>query len=372
VEADTNIGRARRCAALRRALRELTPSTRWPEPLLVEEPGESLRAALQEELAEGDAASLDAERIAAVDEELDILVRRALERLERIPDSALRSPPDDRTGPPAAEESPPLRVLLTVATLGWALRAPETEPALRELGVDPTPVRERWLAELEGWVHARTGALLTAGRYEPARALSDLKILCLAPLRSEGTEPLPGAPSGAPGSSPRAGAPPGTRTARGSRPAAEAWRAPSPRPEPGAEALPEAPPRELSPESGRRRVRRALALALTAAGVATGAWWLQPGSGSVEILGERELAALSTHLEAGYRDVRGPRSIFIGTTAPSWERLAPEQRMEEARALERRLAGGGVEEVMLFDRRHRLELHLGGRTAREGRPQKIM
>jgi len=383
-------GRTRRFAALRRALRSLTPSMRWPEALLPEAGDAELRAGLEPpapddatSLAPG-AARLDTDALASLDEELDVLARRLAAELG-VPElrEELRDGEEADDPQPAAEveaEARTLRVFATVCALGWALRDGQAEATLRELGADPDGVREHWLPVLEAWVHARTGAFLAAGHYEAARTLSDLKIRCLSPLRAEETQPRPSAPGQAAcletgrrapsgsGNTPSARDPGNASdTAGGARsweapPSTERWGEVSGRADPGEEPLPETPPSEPTlpptPEASRRRTRRALSLALIAALVSVAGWWLQPSAGSVEILGKGEIAALSPHLATGYRDVRGTRSIFIGTVTPSWERLGLAERIEAGRDLEGRLADDGVEEVMLFDRARRLTFHL--------------
>jgi len=344
---------------------------RWPEPLLPEAGDAELRAGLEPEPADeaaglaGEAARVDA--LATLDEELDVLARHLAENLG---DRELRAESEAAAAEPG-DEPPALRVFATLCALGWALCDERAEATLRQLGVDPGVVHGRWLPELEAWAHARTGALLAAGHYEAARALSDLKIRCLSPLRLEHTQPSPSAPAGDAGAGPPAATPSASGETGESGDAVRPWGArggparwtdTAARADPGREPLPETPPSELpippTPEAPRRRARRALSLALVAALVAVAAWWLQPSPGSVEILDEREIAALSPHLATGYRDVRGTRGIFIGTVAPSWSRLERAERIEAGRNLERRLAGAGVAEVMLFDRARRLTLHL--------------
>ena len=85
---------------------------------------------------------------------------------------------------------------------------------------------------------------------------------------------------------------------------------------------------------------------------------IQPNE--IEMLSTQELSQIASFISSGYRGDSGSGSLFIGTVNQQWYRLNDEDQISESLELAKELGYGGVEEVMLFDTRHALVLHLVG------------
>ena len=133
--------------------------------------------------------------------------------------------------------------------------------------------------------------------------------------------------------------------ARATAPMAPQWNVPD---------LPLAP-RPVVPVARPRAAQGAIRTVLAAGMMGLAAWvWLAPPAGSVRVLSDRNLAAVSPVLQTGYRDRAGTGPLFIGTVGSSWESMAAPTRRSIARTIVDRLSGAGVREVLLYDHALRL------------------
>ncbi len=127
---------------------------------------------------------------------------------------------------------------------------------------------------------------------------------------------------------------------------------------------PRAPGRATGPSPRRGRlVRLAIAASIVAAALTgTTQLWIPRNQHSLAMLPANSVRDLSPYLISAYRDGFGQGTRLFGTLNDGWEEMSEAKQHEEAERLGKRLGWTGTDEVMLFDRGHRLRVHfLGGR-----------
>jgi hypothetical protein len=127
------------------------------------------------------------------------------------------------------------------------------------------------------------------------------------------------------------------------------------------------PRSDREPSSRRPAIRRAAAVvglvALVLAAAQLG--WFE-ARGSVRILSDVDLRAISSQLDSGYRGGFGTGSLFVGTVGTAWQNLSRAERERSAEQIVTRLEGAGLREILVYDERRRIALHFA-----EGLPLRI-
>jgi hypothetical protein len=223
-----------------------------------------------------------------------------------------------------SKEKPALRLAVVLGLVGR--RVESVGGRLASLGIDVEIARSRWVPEISGHLSVAMQALVASDRYDDARKLADARNRFLSAWGEGATMP-------------QSGAGPAAYSPARPRPAARARSAP--------------------PAAGRRAVARAslyaaaLAIAVSLAGFRL---WSR-GGGNVDFYTSEQLAAISPHLETGYRDGLGLGKTFIGTVRDDFGRLPRPKREGVSTDVARSLESLGVREVFLFDSRRQLLLH---------------
>jgi hypothetical protein len=104
-----------------------------------------------------------------------------------------------------------------------------------------------------------------------------------------------------------------------------------------------------------KRVALAAGVCLVAAAVGLHFWI--SGRQTVRIYSEAQVAEISPHLESVYRSEHGYGPLLIGTLNAGWAELSAEERAAVGGEIGAQLRLDGVDEVMLFDKQQRLEIH---------------
>ena len=113
---------------------------------------------------------------------------------------------------------------------------------------------------------------------------------------------------------------------------------------------------------------RALACASVALFAFAAANFLRVEPGTTKLFSPAELKRVSIYLESGYRDGSGAGRLFVGTLLDPWLDLDAGQQHSLAEEAVAVLRHAGVEEVMLFDRLLRLQVHATGGRLRTPLP----
>jgi len=222
------------------------------------------------------------------------------------------------------------------------------ESALRELKIDLDLLADAWPRELDARMRDAIQAHLAANRYEQSCRLSDTRTKFLYTPVSAGAErPAPA-----------------VRAREGDALLARAAAATAPAPGP----LP-APSRRRSPGAAEEERRSpawrlpALAAAVLIAFALLGTNLVSLGEGgAVRELGHHELAKVSGQLVAAYRSREGTGGLVVGRVGISWRGLDDAEQYETAQSLSMRLAGAGVDRILVYDPRQQLVVdYAGGR-----------
>ena len=246
--------------------------------------------------------------------------------LSRVEEAAFTNWEDERSS----------RVARVAATLGLIMRQPEKmSEHLTELGASRDTLGDGWIPEIARELLAATEERLSdrSGATDAAR-LAEVRIRFLrtASERSLWSEGDPAAEDE-------------TAAPEHKRPARSAKRRKAPRPA-------KLPRTELSIG---KRIAVAAGVCLVAAAIALHFW--VSGRETVRIYSESQVAEISPHLESVYRSEHGYGPLLIGTLKESWAELSAEERVAIGSEIGKQLRLDGVDEVMLFDQRQRLEIH---------------
>jgi hypothetical protein len=283
-----------------------------PEPAAasaLECPGlAAIEAALRARLAQGPQGSDAAAVLAA---QLD------LGRLGQFEKRALKEP----------EETS--RAVRSAIVVGLILRKlPQLEEPLREVGIVAEVLSSEWVSSLGEALRVEIKACLAEDRYEEGRRVAEIQTKYLSePNRDVPPPVLVDGPF-------------------------EATPAPPRRPQPKAKG-PAAPARR--PRLPRWR-RALLVVGLVGAGVAAVlATRYDPTRDVEKVYTAAELAAISPYLATGYMDRARAGLRFVGTVTEAWAGLEPQPQAAARAEIVKMLVGSGLEEIMLFDDRRRLQ-----------------
>jgi hypothetical protein len=104
-----------------------------------------------------------------------------------------------------------------------------------------------------------------------------------------------------------------------------------------------------------KRIGLAVGVCLVAAAVGLHFWI--SGRATVRIYSDAQVAEISPHLESVYRSEHGYGPLLIGTLKEGWAGIPAQERVAIGSKIGEQLRLDGVDEVMLFDKRQRLEIH---------------
>jgi hypothetical protein len=291
------------------------------------EPIHALEAALQRRLR-GEAGGSD-----AASQLLDRLDVSGLSRFEEMAFTSWA----DGNGP---------RAVRAAAVVGLLIRDPRAMAAqLAKLGIGTGKLRETWIPELAAELLGATEECLASRmRADEALRLAEVRTRFLRTASEQSLwseEPEPARPAETP-----------------AKPRPRERPAPTPRRAPKAEAR--------TSRSAARSLALAVGVALVIASVGLHFW--VKGGETIATYSAAEVRGISPYLESAYRSSYGYGPLVIGTLGDDWAGLSHEERVTLGTEIGERLGLDGVDEVMLFDGRKRLEIHYTGSKLRHVAP----
>jgi hypothetical protein len=252
----------------------------------------------------------------------DLLDRLDLPSLSRIEEMAFGDWEDERSA----------RVVRVAGVVGLIMRRLEAmSQSLAEIGVTAEILREGWIPEIARELLAATQECLSsrAGATDAARlAEVQTRFLRTASEQSLWSEAEPEDEAPAP-----------------ERPATAPRREQRRRPREGRQ-----------PDGAtRRRIALAAGFCLVTAAVLLHLWI--NNKQTVLIYSAAQVAEISPHLDSAYRSAFGYGPLLIGTLKDDWGALSSAERVAIGKEIGAKLRFDGIDEVMLFDKRRRLEIH---------------
>jgi hypothetical protein len=210
-------------------------------------------------------------------------------------------------------------LIRAAVTLGLIIRhEAQTNPALRELGIDPALLATDWLHELAREMTATARKLMAEAKYAEASRLSEMKVKHLAVAST-------------------------TPEHRGGR----------------ARAREVATPRGEAPAKSMRLDATWLRTLGLAIGLLAFALLLAPLRGGEESPAAGDFSEVSPYLESGYRTDDGGSARFVGRLSPSWDRLDTTERLSVASQIDDGFRQQCVGGVVLLDQRGTVQVRLG-------------